>query len=423
MNPSSGITRLSSYKGRRTKAVRRVSCAAMVRRASLVAAGVLALAIVAGAPAHADPRWVRHIGRIVAGHPMSVVAGDGGSVWDRHRASVARPPASNEKLLLSMALLDRFGGTHTFALRALGPAIDAGGTVDGNLYLKGQGDPEVADPRLALLASRLWSAGVRHITGHVVGVTGPFHHDWFAPGWKSYFPADYVALPTALTYRGNVAPSGKHIHDPERRAAVALSHALRGRGVTIGADATSGRAAAGLTALGTVASKPLRAILERMDHRSINFSAEVLGKALAYAGGEAGTIANGAAAICAYERTRHVSATCHDGSGLSYANRQTTLGLVHLLWNAERQPGLGALRMALPAAGQGTLRHRLRGIRIRAKTGTLDHVSALSGWVWNGPTHGWVTFSMLTSGMEEYAAKDLEDRVVQVLANRARPRP
>jgi D-alanyl-D-alanine carboxypeptidase/D-alanyl-D-alanine-endopeptidase (penicillin-binding protein 4) len=79
--------------------------------------------------------------------------------------------------------------------------------------------------------------------------------------------------------------------------------------------------------------------------------------------------------------------------------------------------------MALPAAGQGTLRHRLRGIRIRAKTGTLDHVSALSGWVWNGPTHGWITFSMLTSGMEEYAAKGVEDRVVQVLANRAKPRP
>jgi hypothetical protein len=30
---------------------------------------------------------------------------------------------------------------------------------------------------------------------------------------------------------------------------------------------------------------------------------------------------------------------------------------------------------------------------------------------------------MLTSGMEEYAAKGLEDRVVQVLANRAKPRP
>jgi D-alanyl-D-alanine carboxypeptidase/D-alanyl-D-alanine-endopeptidase (penicillin-binding protein 4) len=394
----------------------------MVRRACLVLAAVLGLSLIAG-PARAEPQWVRHIGRIVGAHPMSVVVGDPGSVWYRHRASVARPPASNEKLLLSMALLERFGGAHTFALRALGPAVGGGGTVDGNLYLKGQGDPEVSDARIALIASRLWAAGVRHITGHVVGVTGPFHRDWFAPGWKSYFPAEYVARPTALTYGGNVAPTGKHINDPERHAAVSLSHTLRHIGVTIGGDATAGRAAAGMTELASASSKPLRAILERMDHRSINFAAEVLGKALAYARGQAGTIANAAASICAYEAARHVRATCHDSSGLSYANRQTAIGIVHLLWNAERQPWLSTLRMALPAAGQGTLRHRLRGVRIRVKTGTLDHVSALSGWVWNKPTDGWVTFSLLTSGMEEYTAKDLEDRIVEVLANHAKPRP
>jgi D-alanyl-D-alanine carboxypeptidase/D-alanyl-D-alanine-endopeptidase (penicillin-binding protein 4) len=161
--------------------------------------------------------------------------------------------------------------------------------------------------------------------------------------------------------------------------------------------------------------------MSHMDHRSINFSAEVLGKALAFARGEAGTIANGAATICAYEAARHVSARCHDASGLSYANRQTASGIVHLLWNAGRQPWVGALRMALPAAGDGTLRHRLGGVRLRAKTGTLDNVSALSGWVWSDHTDGWIEFSLLTSGMSEYPAKDLEDRVVQVLANGARP--
>jgi len=395
----------------------------MVRRTSIVVAVLLAVGLVTTGPVQAAPRWVRHIGRIVAGHPMSIVVGDDGSVWYRRRADVARPPASNEKLLLSMALLHTFGPDHTFALRAMGPAVAANGTVDGNVYLKGQGDPEVGDARLDLVASRLWKAGVRSISGHVVGVTGPFRHDWYAPGWKSYFPAAYIALPTALTYRANTAPSGKHEHDPERRAAVYFSHALRALGVTIGANATAGSGATGVSEIASVSSKPLRSIMERMDHRSINFSAEVLGKALAYAGGEPGTIANGAAAICAFEATHHVSATCHDSSGLSYANRQTAIGIVHMLWNAQHQPWLGALRSALAAAGEGTLRHRLGGIRIRAKTGTLDNVSALSGWVWNGPTDGWITFSMLTSGMAEYAAKDLEDRVAKVLANRAKPRP
>jgi serine-type D-Ala-D-Ala carboxypeptidase/endopeptidase (penicillin-binding protein 4) len=394
----------------------------MVRRASLVVTAVIVLGLVAG-PAGAMPRWVRHIGRIVAGHPMSVVVGDDGSIWYRHRADVARPPASNEKLLLSMALLDRFGPDQTFDVRALGPPVDGTGTVDGNLYIKGQGDPEVGAARLELLASRLWDAGLRHLTGHVVGVTGPFHRDWFAPGWKSYFPAEDIALPTALTFEGNVAPSGKHVAYPEALAATYLTHALRHRGVTVASKATAGPGVTGMSELATVSSKPLGSILERMDHRSINFSAEVLGKTLAYGDGEAGTIANGSAAICAYEASHHVAATCHDGSGLSYANRQTAIGIVHMLWNADRQPWLDALRSALPPSGAGTLRHRLGGIRIRAKTGTLDNISALSGWVWNGPTDGWITFSMLTSGMDEYAAKDLEDKIAQVLANRAKPRP
>lgn len=394
----------------------------MMRRASLVVATILTVGLVTGGPAQAKPRWVRHIGRIVGTHPMSVVVGDGGTVWYRHRATVPRPPASNEKLLLSMALLHTFGPGHTFALRAMGPAVDPDGTVEGNVYLRGQGDPEVGDARLDTVASRLWKAGVRSITGHVVGVTGPFRHDWFAPGWKRYFPADYIALPTALTYRANTAPSGKHVSDPERHAAVYLSHALRALGVTIGSRATAGPGVTGMTVIASVASKPLGSIMERMDHRSINFSAEVLGKALAFAGGHAGTIADAAAAICAYEAAHHVSATCHDSSGLSYANRQTAIGIVHLLWSAEHQPWLDTLRAALPAAGEGTLRHRLGGIRVRAKTGTLDNASALSGWIWNGQTDGWITFSMLTDGMDEYAAKDLEDRVARVLANRARPR-
>jgi len=107
---------------------------------------------------------------------------------------------------------------------------------------------------------------------------------------------------------------------------------------------------------------------------------------------------------------------CHDSSGLSYANRQTAAGIVHLLWGANDQPWAGTLRAALPDGGQGTLKGRLPHIRIRAKTGTLDNVSALSGWVWSDAAGAWIEFSLLTSGMNEWAAKDLEDKVVAVLA-------
>jgi D-alanyl-D-alanine carboxypeptidase len=388
------------------------------RRGTPIALLIVA-SILAGAPADARPRWEKRIDEIVAGHPMSVVVGDASHVWYRHGATIARPPASNEKLLLSMALLETLGGSHTFSVRAAAAGIDADGTITGNLYLRGEGDPEVADTRLRTLAKRLWQAGVRTIEGRIVGVTGPFHRDWFAPGWKSYFPREYIALPTALTFRGNTSGTGAHIRDPERRAAAYLTRALRDRGVKVGSGGTGGTGGGGLPVIAAASSKPLRTIVQHMDRRSINFFAEVLGKALASAAGLDGTIANGAKRICAFEAGRNVAGTCHDSSGLSYKNRQTAIGIVRMLWFAERRPWAGALRVALPHANQGTLRHRLGGVKIRAKTGTLIDVSALSGWVWSDRADGWVTFSILSSGMNASAAKDLEDKVVGVVATRA----
>ena len=382
---------------------------------------VAALALVTGvAPANAaTPRWVARLDALVAGHPMSVMVGNDGEAWYRHGAGVERAPASNEKLLLSMALFDQLGPSRTFQLRAMSLGVDSTGTVAGDLYLRGQGDPEVSEARLTRLARLIRDAGVLRIDGRVIGVTGPFHRDWFAPGWKAYFPADYIPLPTALTFRGNVSATGVHIDDPERRAAVFLTHRLRDLGVEVAGPATTGSAIAGLSDVAALTSQPLLTLVRHMDRRSLNFSAEVLGKALAVDGGAAGTIANAAAAICRLEASRGQTATCHDASGLSYANRQTAAGMVHMLWFADAQPWAGALRMSLPDGGQGTLKHRLAGVRVRAKTGTLDNVSALTGWVWSDAAGTWIEFSLLTSGMNEYQAKEIEDKVVQVLAARA----
>ena len=376
--------------------------------------------VTAFAPAHAGtPRWVSRLHEIVAGRPMSVMVGDDGDAWYRHGAGIERAPASNEKLLLSMALFDHFGTAQTFPLRAMALGIDPDGTVGGDLYLRGLGDPEVSEARLRRLARLVRDAGVLRIEGRVIGVTGPLHRDWFAPGWKDYFPADYIPLPTALTFRGNVSPNGTHIEDPERRAAVFLSHALHDLGVPVGAPAAAGTATGGLQEVASLSSQPLSTLVRHMDRRSLNFSAEVLGKALAFDGGSAGTIANAAAAICGFEAAHHVTGRCHDASGLSYANRQTAAGMVRLLWFADHQPWAGTLRTSLPDGGQGTLKDRLAHVRVRAKTGTLDNVSALTGWVWSDAADTWIEFSLLTSGIDEYKAKTIEDRVVHVLAARA----
>jgi len=147
----------------------------------------------------------------------------------------------------------------------------------------------------------------------------------------------------------------------------------------------------------------------------------VLGKYLGAAVLERGTIANGARAIHRFTVAHGQDFTMFDSSGLSYANRANTRGILDLLWYADGSPWGTVLRSALPSGGRGTLEGRLTDVRIRAKTGTLDDVSALSGWVWLDKTGGWVEFSILSSGFNEWTAKKIEDRIVRIVSFQASP--
>ena len=92
---------------------------------------------------------------------------------------------------------------------------------------------------------------------------------------------------------------------------------------------------------------------------------------------------------------------------------------MELLWEAEDAPWGDELRRSLPTGGQGTLRDRLSQVRIRAKTGTLTDVSALSGWVFAGRLDAWVEFSILSAGMSKATASQIEDRIVRIIARHA----
>ena len=87
---------------------------------------------------------------------------------------------------------------------------------------------------------------------------------------------------------------------------------------------------------------------------------------------------------------------------------------------AERAPWGETLRATLPAGGEGTLEDRLEAVTVRAKTGTLIDVSALSGWVWLEREDAWAAFSILSSGMDTDRAKSIENRIVRVAAHAAR---
>jgi D-alanyl-D-alanine carboxypeptidase/D-alanyl-D-alanine-endopeptidase (penicillin-binding protein 4) len=372
-------------------------------------------------------RWMRRIDRLSAGHAIGVSVGagsvggnDGATTFlYRRRDARRRTPASNQKLLLSMALLARLGPGARVATKAGAIGLRGDGSVR-NLWITGAGDPEVGPAKIRSLADRLADAGLQRVRGRVLGSRGGFARDWWARGWKRSYRRLYIPLPTALTWQGNRI-RGRHIRDPERRAAAALTEALRRSGVRVRGRPGDGRPNRPIDVLAQVASAPLADLLRRQNVHSKNFHAEVLGKVLGAArAGAPGTIAKGARAIEGFTEAHHVRTAAFDASGLSSRNRVAPGGLVRLLWVAEDEPWYQPLRTSLPSAGQGTLRGRLRGVGVRAKTGTLSGISALSGWVWLDLEDRWVAFSILSRGMSKTAAVGIEDRIVRAIAAGAR---
>jgi D-alanyl-D-alanine carboxypeptidase/D-alanyl-D-alanine-endopeptidase (penicillin-binding protein 4) len=352
--------------------------------------------------------WMLRIDDAIGARAVSVSVADQGVALYRHADATPRAPASNEKLLLAMAALDTFGPDHRIRTLASARSFDHG-VVDGDLWLLGRGDPTVGRASLGALARSLLDAGLRRVRGSVMGSTGFFERDWYAPGWNEVARA-YVNRPTALTFEGNGDP------DPEREAAEALTRQLRRRGVRVTGEPGAGPAPGGLEELAATDSRELRVVLAQILRPSWNFGAEVLGKALgAEVRGAPGTIAKGAATIEAWAEQRGVDLSLFDNSGLSYDDRVTTAGIVELLAQAEAEDWGTALRQALPTGGQGTLRDRLHGVRVRAKTGTLTDISALSGWVLARPDGEWIEFSILSAGMSKSVASAIEDRIVRIL--------
>ena len=368
----------------------------------------------------ARPAWMKDIDAAIGNRPVSVAVGANGKQWYGHLGWVGRPPASNEKLLLSMALYDRYAPWKTILTEAEAPSKPGRrGVIHGNLWIVGHGDPEIDRPQIRYLARAIVKAGVRSIRGSVIGSTGPFSRDWWAKGWKDYFPQDYVPMPTALTFRQNTV-NGVHIRDAERRAAIRLTGQLEKRGVTVRGKPRMDRPSGGLVRIAAIHSDHLRSVIRRMDLRSRNFYAEVLGKRIGFDESGHGTIAAGARAIDRFTDRHGQDFTLYDASGLSYANRATANGILDLLWVAGDSPWGTILRASLPMGGQGTLEGRFGSLAIRAKTGTLDDASALSGWVRLKASGRWVEFSILSSGFNEWTAKAIEDKIVRIVSTEAK---
>ena len=106
----------------------------------------------------------------------------------------------------------------------------------------------------------------------------------------------------------------------------------------------------------------------------------------------------------------------YDGSGMSRHNQITTNGISKMLSWSTRQSWGDSYRSALAFPGTGTLKNRLSGSSFQGKTGTLNSVNALSGFLITKSGQRLI-FSMIVNNTIESSStvRDTMDKIIRSL--------
>ena len=186
------------------------------------------------------------------------------------------------------------------------------------------------------------------------------------------------------------------VDDPALYAAKALLDALEKRGVAVKGTAIARHRQPGETPhsaegfeLAKHLSEPLLEVLQVVDKESQNLHAELMLRTVALERTGDGSLENGIKEMTAFLSEIGVEQRQYrfeDGSGLSRLTLLTPVTISKLLLYMYNSPYRDAWPALLPVAGEdGTLSRRFLHTRaagvVHAKTGTLSHVTALSGYV------------------------------------------
>jgi D-alanyl-D-alanine carboxypeptidase/D-alanyl-D-alanine-endopeptidase (penicillin-binding protein 4) len=238
-----------------------------------------------------------------------------------------------------------------------------------------------------------------------------------------------VVVSGSIPLGGSAGTDLATVEDPTLLAAAAFRAALSRHHVRVTGRTVIKASTGPITPIYELASIPLGELLVPFLKLSNNGHAELLIKALGHEStGEAGTWTNGlsrAETLLADLGVTVPAVTLTDASGLSRRDLLTTRQIANLLETAKSEPWFDSWYHALPIAGAsgslvgGTLTNRFRGTpaanNLRAKTGTLTGVNALSGYVTDSTGRGLV-FSMVSNNATANVAGILDQAGV-TLAN------
>jgi len=332
------------------------------------------------------------------------------------------PIASNTKLFTTGTALTRLGPDRTLSTTIWSLGEVSAGIASGGIVIVGGGDPTLSGTGIAKLAKRIVSHGVKRISGPILFDASNFDRRTGVPQ-TGVSGGPYLGSLSGLSYGWGWDASGP-MSDPARNAAAELSRQLKGRGVTITGKVKRAPAVVPRgEQLANLESPDLGSIAAATNAPSDNFLAEMLLKVIPDQLGQTGNTARGARIVERFASDHGSRISIENGSGLSRRNRATPAAVGRFLASMAARPAGVAERFrdSLAVAGRtGTLAFRMRGTaaeaRCSGKTGTLNGVSALSGYC-RTRSGGTTAFSLLFGGKVDISgAQATQDRITALIA-------
>lgn len=362
-----------------------------------------------------------------------------GEVLEARLGKTFLPPASTLKSVTALYALDRLGPGYRFKTRVMATGPLRAGKLEGDLVLVGGGDPTLDTDTLAELAIILREAGVREVAGaflvyaealprgdridryqpeHVSynpsygGLNLNFnrvHFEWrktqddyevtmqaravkFRPGtnvssmlivdrrspvfdhWSSEARDNWSVARRAL---GKEGARWLPVRFPALYTADVFRTLARSNGIVLKPANVTGVLPEG-TVLAEIESDPLQPVLHGMMKYSTNLTAEVAGLAASSIEGRVASLETSAREMARFARAQGAGFVMFkDHSGLNYDSAITPEDMVRVLSaRTAIRPLMKPVNLSLDRS-----RPAPKDVAVLAKTGTLNFVSALAGYI------------------------------------------
>ncbi len=323
---------------------------------------------------------------------------DGAVLYEKNQ-TLSLNPASNAKIVTAATALHELGPDYTFKTEFFSDTlIDEEGRIN-NLWIKGYGDPLFVTEQLEGIVKRFRAAGLKKIEGQVFVDDTYFDRYHRTTYLSDIHRRAYSILTSPLSFnwnrtRARTRQGIKNLEnlDPATATGTRIVEALRGEGIEVQGEIKREAVPREELVIMTHQSPPLKEILKGMGKQSNNFIAEQLVKTMAaHHFGPPGSTSQGLTLMGQYLVSLGIPSSSFrldNGSGLSRISRLSSEQLVKVLTDLYRSRWRDDFISSLSIAGiDGTIKSKMREPRLRgrvfAKTGTLDDVSALSGYLFD----------------------------------------